>query len=75
MARRSCPAWRREQSLVCPFCVAAMILSRLSDRVTGLRGYGWCCQQCGRVVDSLIDLDRCSYLEPKSRSARLPRPC
>lgn len=48
-----------------------MMMLKMKDIVSGTLVYGWGCQQCGAVIDSLIDIHRQWYLEPRATWAHL----
>ena len=56
----------------CLFCIGTMTVIRMKDFVSGRGVYGWHCEKCGEVIDTLIDSDRRRHLEPKSCWARFP---
>ena len=58
----------------CPFCIGTMAVIKMSDAVSGNPAYGWRCQICREVMDSLIDPQRRWHLEPRSCWARIPVP-
>lgn len=55
----------------CPRCYRPMMMLKMRDSVSGALVYGWGCQQCGAVIDSLIDIHRQWYLEPRATWAHL----
>ena len=58
----------------CPFCIGTMAVIKMRDAVSGNPAYGWRCQICGEVMDSLIDPHRRWHLEPRSCWARIAVP-
>ncbi len=45
---------------------------QMRDAVSGVPAYGWRCQTCGEVMDSLIDPHRQWHLEPRACWTRIP---